>query len=178
MVDSAGNAPLPSPFNKLNQMQTDFARLYVLTRGDGVRSARVAGYKHPSVKSTHLSLHPIVSELIKTLALANATACLPVAIGALLDIAQDPACDVRTRRNAALDLAKIAGAMPKAGPTTAIQVNAAAGDGSAGNAQPVNVVLQNVWKARDAREVSEIVAPMHDTAALIDATPRDEGEGG
>lgn len=166
MADSVDGPQLPKPFDKLNPMQLAFARLYVLTRGDGVRSARLAGYKHPEVKATHLSLHPVVSELVKVLALSNASACLPVAVAALLDIARDKTIDPKTRRNAALDLAKIAGAMPKASPQTAIQVNTSSAPADGGGAAP-SVVIQNVWNRRELRQMSEIDATMSDSLPAL-----------
>lgn len=161
-------------FAALSDKQRRFAALYVLHGGNGLEAAKGAGYAAPDVACVRVRLNPKVAELIQLLALADARATLPVAIAVLLSIAQDVKAPFSERRKAALDLARIGGAMAgQAGPTVAVQVNT----GSAGDApaQSASVVIQNVWSSRAAR-LSGIAAPMPDTSTLIDGdAQRDDG---
>lgn len=175
----------PEGFGSLTIQQRKFASAYVLLDGNATKAAQVADYKNPSIMGQRATMHPKISELIRILSLASASATLPVAIATLAELAADPKVDSRTRRNCALDLAKIAGAMPKGTPQTAIQVNnGSSPDGTPANTAP-SVVIQNVWDSRDKR-LSSIAAPMPDTldgensSALIEAAPLDPkgGEGG
>ena len=176
----------PDGFGQVTDQQRRFACAYVLLGGNASKAALAAGYRHPHVMGNRLSINPRVSELIKTLALAGGSSHLVTAMKVLADLANDPNVKPETRRNCALDLAKMVGAMPKAGPTTAVQINAAGGSGEGGAAGPVevSVVLQQVEQRRTAR-LSDTVRPMSDSPAMIDASPREpasddarEGQGG
>lgn len=164
----------PDRFGSLTPQQRKFAALYVLMQGNATKAAQGADYKNPSVIGCRLMCHPVVSELVRLLSLADASAALPIAIATLSEIAQDKKAKPELRRNAALDLAKIGGAMPKAGPSTAIQINQG-GDGKAdpaGGSSP-SIVIQNVWSNRDAR-LSSIAPPMLDSPDTIDTTADDD----
>ena len=168
-------------FGNLTEQQRKFAVAFCLTGGNACRAAEIADYAHPKVAGHKLRLNPRVAELIRVLALADAGSTLPVAIATLIDIANDTTAKPETRRNAALDLAKIAQAMPTAGPSVAVQVNA--GSGAKDGEQPLapSVVIQNVWSNREAR-LSSIAPPMLDSdSRVIDGSARaadDEGGGG
>lgn len=171
-------------FDKLTEKQRRFAALYVLHQGNGTKAAELAGYVAPDVAAVRVRLNQHVAELINLLALADAKATLPVAIAVLVEIASgwhDPetglfvksTAPASERRKAALDLVKIAGAMPTSGPSVAVQVNAPQGNGA--NAAP-SVVIQNVWSSRSQR-LSGIAAPMRDRLAAPDGEPDDDGAG-
>lgn len=167
-------------FGNLNPQQRKFAVGFCLTGGNAFQAAELAGYAHPKVAGHKLRMNPKISDMIRVLALADAGSTLPVAIATLIDIAEDKTAKPETRRNAALDLAKIANAMQPAGPSVAVQVNASgAGDG----APAPSVVIQNVWQARQERglDLSSIAPPMldKDSRDVIDGSARDvEGPGG
>lgn len=169
-------------FDKLTDKQKRFAALYVLHQGNGLEAARGAGYSAPDVQSVRVRLNPKVAELIQLLALADAKATLPVAVSVLVDIATGFDVDEsgkRTyrappseRRKAAMDLVRIAGGLPQAGPSVAVQVNAGQGDG----ASSPSVVIQNVWTNRSGR-LAGIAAPMHDMIEHDASDPDDAADG-
>jgi hypothetical protein len=178
-------------FDKLTDKQRRFAALYVLQGGNGKKAAELAGYASPDVDCVRVRLNPKVAELIHLLALADARATLPVAIAVLLDIATgfDEDADGKRiyranpmeRRKAALDLARIGGALQsQQGPSVAVQVNNPQPSGDA-SPSSVSVVIRNVWDRRSAR-MSGIAAPMLDSVTTIDGTAHelagDAGEGG
>jgi len=150
-------------FDKLTVMQRAFAVQYVLQGGNATAAAEAAGYASPDVAGTRVRLNPKVAELINLLALADARAVLPVAVATLLEIAQDKLAPFSERRKAALDLARIGGALGSGAPTVAVQVNNGAGAGDGAPADSVSVVIRNVWSARSAR-LSGIPAPMPDSS--------------
>lgn len=174
-------------FDKLTEMQRRFAALYVVHGGNGLEAAKAAGYAHPEVASCRVRLNPKVADLIQLLSLADARATMPVAVAVLVDIATGHDVDPETkrivyratpseRRKAALDLIKIAGGFPSAGPSVAVQVNTnQSGEGSSS----ATVVIQNVWNARSQRlgRLSGIAAPMPDSFDDESDRPWIEGEG-
>lgn len=153
-------------FDKLTPKQRRFACLFVLCGGNATKAAEGAGYSAPDVAGVRVRLNPKVAELINLLALADARATLPVAIAVLLSIAQDTSAPHGERRKAALDLARIGGALQQQqGPSVAVQVNTTSAPGEPPSS--ASVVIQNVWSSRAAR-LSGIAAPMLDTSTTID----------
>jgi hypothetical protein len=154
------------PASQLSALQLAFAGHFVAVGGNGKRAAELAGYSHPDVMACRQLSNPRVLAFIKRLCLAHADAALPVAIRTLIACCNDEGASWKDRRQAALDLAKLAGAGGNNGPSVAVQVNV-------GNDQPASAVLRNVWEGRDAR-LSGIAAPMPDTDGhTIDGDARD-----
>lgn len=158
------------PASQLSDMQLSFAGHYVANGGKGKDAAELAQYANADVAACRLLCNPRVLALIKRLSMAHADAAFPIAIRTLIDCCNDTGASWKDRRQAALDLAKLGGNVPKDGPSVAVQVNVGAD-------QPASAVLRNVWNDRNAR-LSGIAAPMQDTkGATIDASPDPFGDG-
>lgn len=166
----ASVSPSPAPL-------TDKARLFaahlVLLGGNATKAAELAGYSSVATMGAKLRLDPRVQELVRKMSIVQLDLALPVAVAALISIAQDEKAPIGERRKAANDLLDRAGVRrtdPQQAPTVAVQVNV-------GDKQPASAVISSVWANRTAR-TSSIVAPMPDAAAprLIDQ--RDDGAKG
>lgn len=162
-----------APFEKLTEKQRTFAAAYVMLGGNGTAAAELAGYVAPDVAAHRTLLNPRVSELVGVLSLADAKARLPIAIGVLVEIATDPKQPAAERRKCAIDLVKIAGAMPQGAPLVAMQVN----QGQPSDAASVSVVIRKVWQGRDAR-LSSIAAPMPDALPAVNHADDDDAAAG
>ena len=154
----------------LTEKQRKFAALFVANGGNAVEAAKGAGYAQPDSASVKLRCNKRLTELIQLLALVDVSAQLPAAIKVLWDIAQDEKQSADVRRKCALDLVKIAGAMPTGAPMLALQVNQTTGAVAGDAGSTVTATLQAVWDRRRLR-LSSIDAPMQDSGPTDVAPP-------
>lgn len=154
--------------HRLNELQREFARQFVLSGGNATKAAALAGYGAPDKAGTRNLVNTSILHEIKRLAIVHTEALLPIAIRQLVNIMCDPSLDARARVAAATALLDRGGMKPKSdGPSVQVNVQV--------NGQAAQAAIAEVWGARTQRMagigggMSDVSQP--DASALLDHQP-------